>query len=143
VLRPSSLDDGNDYLELLEDFSKELDKELKEEILKSRLETMFRSSLEAFQTTDAVITKLSNEVALLRTKEYDIEERFKKVQYSDHLPVKSKILFLLAVNDGLSFEKIKNSVDTSNKWLKSVLETLIKNKVVGYDPNQDLYYIKL
>lgn len=143
VLRPSSLDDGNDYLELLEDFSKELDKELKEDVLKSRLETMFRSSLEAFQTTDAVITKLSNEVALLRTKEYDIEERFKKVQNSDHLSVKSRILFLLAVNDGLSFEKLKNSVDTSNKWLKSVLETLVKNNVVGYNSNQDLYYIKI
>ena len=64
VLRPSSLDDGNDYLELLEDFNKEIDKELKEETLRSQLETMFRSSLEAFQTTDAVITKLSNEVAL-------------------------------------------------------------------------------
>ena len=143
VLRPSSLDDGNDYLELLEDFNKEIDKELKEETLRSQLETMFRSSLEAFQTTDAVITKLSNEVALLRTKEYDIEERFKKIQNSNHLPVKSKIMFLLAVNDGLSFEVIKNSVNTSTKWLKSVLETLVKNKVVGYNSNQDVYFINI
>ncbi|MFX0166320.1 MAG: hypothetical protein ACFFAG_13945 [Promethearchaeota archaeon] len=143
VLKPSSLDDGNDYIELLEDFNKELDKELNEDTLKIRLETMFSASLEAFQTTDAVIYKLSNEVALLRTKEYDIEERFKKVQNSDHLPVKSKILFILAVNDGLSFEKIKNSVNTSNKWLKSVLETLVKTKVIGYNSNQDLYYIKI
>jgi len=143
VLKPSSLDDGNDYLELLEDFNKEIDKELKEETLRSHLETMFRSSLEAFQTTDAVITKLSNEVALLRTKEYDIEERFKKIQNSNHLPVKSKIMFLLAVNDGLSFEVIKNSVNTSTKWLKSVLETLVKNKIVGYNSNQDVYFINI
>jgi len=143
VLKPSSLDDGNDYLELLEDFNKEIDKELKEETLRSQLETMFRSSLEAFQTTDAVITKLSNEVALLRTKEYDIEERFKKIQNSNHLPVKSKIMFLLAVNDGLSFEVIKNSVNTSTKWLKSVLETLVKNKIVGYNSNQDVYFINI
>jgi len=143
VLRPSSLDDGNDYLELLEDFNKELDKELKEETLKSQLELFFRSSLKAFQTTDAVITKLSNDVALLRTKEYDIEERFKKVQNSDQLNVKGKILFLLAVNDGLKFEVIKNSVNTSTNWLKSVLETLLKNKVVGYNPNQDVYYINI
>ena len=136
-------DDGKDYLELLEDFHKELDKEFKEDMLKIRLETMFISSLEAFRTTDAVITKLSNEVAFLRTKEYDFEERFKKIQNSDHLHVKSKILFLLAINDGLSLEEIKNSVNTSTKWLKSVLETLAKNKVVGYNSNQDVYYINL
>jgi len=136
-------DDGKDYLELLEDFNKELDKEFKEDMLKIRLETMFSSSLEAFRTTDAVITKLSNEVAFLRTKEYDFEERFKKIQHSDHLHVKSKILFLLAINDGLSLEEIKNSVNTSTKWLKSVLNTLFKNKVVGYNSNQDVYYINL
>ena len=136
-------DDGKDYLELLEDFHKELDKEFKEDMLKIRLETMFSSSLEAFRTTDAVITKLSNEVAFLRTKEYDFEERFKKIQNSDHLHVKSKILFLLAINDGLSLEEIKNSVNTSSKWLKSVLETLVKNKIVGYSSNQDVYYINL
>jgi len=136
-------DDGKDYLELLEDFNNELDKEFKEGMLKIRLESMFSSSLEAFRTTDAVITKLSNEVAFLRTKEYDFEERFKKIQHSDHLHVKSKILFLLAINDGLSLEEIKNSVNTSTKWLKSVLETLAKNKVVGYNSNQDVYYINL
>ena len=136
-------DDGKDYLELLEDFHKELDKEFKEDMLKIRLETMFSSSLEAFRTTDAVITKLSNEVAFLRTKEYDFEERFKKIQNSDHLHVKSKILFLLAINDGLSLEEIKDSVNTSSKWLKSVLETLVKNKIVGYSSNQDVYYINL
>ncbi len=136
-------DDGKDYLELLEDFNKELDKEIKEHMLKIRLETMFSSSLEAFRTTDAVITKLSNEVAFLRTKEYDFEERFKKIQNSDHLHVKSKILFLLAINDGLSLEEIKNSVNTSTKWLKSVLETLVKNEVVGYSSNQDIYYVNL
>ncbi len=143
VLRPSSLDDGNDYIDFLEDFNKELDKDFKEDMLKIRLEAMFSSSLEVFQTTDEVLFKLSNEVALLRTKEYDIEERFKKVQNSDHLNVKSKILFLLAINDGLSLEEIKNSVKTSTKWLKSVLETLVKNKVVGYDSNQDVYFINI
>ncbi|MBA7541691.1 hypothetical protein ES705_34007 [subsurface metagenome] len=136
-------DYGKDYLELLEGFNKELDKDFKEDMLKIRLETMFRSSLEAFRTTDEVIFKISNEVAFLRTKEYDFEERFKKIQNSDHLHVKSKILFLLAINDGLSLEEIKNSVNTSTKWLKSVLETLAKNKVVGYNSNQDVYYINL
>ncbi len=136
-------DDGKDYLDLLEGFNKELDKEFKEDMLKIRLETMFRSSLEAFRTTDEVITKISNEVAFLRTKEYDIEERFKIIQNSDHLHVKSKILFLLAINDGLSLEEIKNSVKTSTKWLRSVLKTLITNNIVGYSSNQDIYFIKI
>ena len=143
VLRPSSLDDGNDYIEFLEDFNKELDKDFKEDMLKIRLGVMFSSSLEVPQTTDEVLFKLSNEVALLRTIEYDIKERFKKVQNSDHLNVKSKILFLLAINDGLSLEEIKNSVKTSTKWLETVLETLVKNKVVGYNSNRDVYYINL
>jgi len=143
VLKLGIYDDGKDYLELLEDFNKEMDKEFKENVLKIRLETMFRSSLEAFRTTDAVITKLSNEVAFLRTKEYDFEERFKKIQNSDQLHVKSKILFLLAINDGLNFEEIKNSVKTSTKWLRSVLLNLEKNNVVGYNSNQDVYYIKI
>jgi len=143
VLRPSSLDDGKDYIEFLEDFNKELDKDFKEDMLKIRLGAMFDYSLEVPQTTDEVLFKLSNEVAFLRTKEYDIKERFKKVQNSDHLNVKSKILFLLAVNDGLSLEEIKNFVKTSTKWLETVLETLVKNEVVGYNSNRDVYYIKI
>ncbi|GAH04672.1 unnamed protein product [marine sediment metagenome] len=90
-----------------------------------------------------VISDDLNYYSSMRTKEYDFEERFKKIQNSDHLHVKSKILFLLAINDGLSLEEIKNSVNTGTKWLKSVLETLVKNEVVGYSSNQDVYYINL
>ena len=117
--------------------------ETSEETLKSHLKTMFNDSLDAFRTTDAVITKLSNEVAYLRTKEYDFQERFRIVQESNKLSVKGKILFLLAVNDGLSLKAIKESIDTSTKWLNTVLETLVKNNVIGYNSNQDVYYIKI
>jgi len=143
VLRPSSLDDGNDYLELLEKFNNELDVEASEENLRKHLESMFKDSLDAFRTTEAVITKLSRDVAYLRTKEYDYLERFRKVQESDQLSVKGKILFLLATNDGLSLEAIKKSVDTSTKWLNTVMETLMKNNVIGYSTNQDVYYIRI
>ena len=35
-------------------------------------------------------------------------------------------------------------VTAYKSWtLKKLTETLEKNKVVGYNPNQDLYYIKL
>jgi hypothetical protein len=143
VLRPSSLDDGNDYLELLEKFNNELDVEASEENLRKHLESMFKDSLDAFRTTEAVITKLSRDVAYLRTKEYDYLERFRKIQESDQLSVKGRILFLLATNDGLSLEAIKKSVDTSTKWLNTVLETLMKNNVIGYSTNQDVYYIRI
>ncbi len=139
-------DDASDYIppnsSLLEEFNRELDKEIIEEKLRIRLETLFKSSLDAFRTTESVITKLSNEVALLRTKEYDYEVKFGVISNSDHLPVKSKILFLLAINDGLNFDEIKKTVKTSKKWLDTVLKTLIKNNLVGYNSSKDVYYIK-
>jgi len=145
VLVLNRYDVGNDYIPpqslLLEEFNKELDKEITEEKLKIRLETLFKSSLDAIRTTEAVMTKLSNEVAQLRTKEYDYEVKFGVISNSDHLPVKSKILFLLAINDGLNFDEIEKKVKTSKKWLDTVLRTLIKNNIVGYNSSKDVYYI--
>jgi len=103
---------------------------------------MFNISLDAFRTTDQVITKLSNEVAYLKTKEFDIEQRFEKIKNSDHLSVKSRILFLLAINDTLSFSNIKKHIKSSASWLKKVLETLLKNEVIGFTDN-DAYYLKI
>ncbi len=136
-------EDGNDYLELLEEFNKELDKDTQEEKIKKRLETMFNLSLDAFRVTDQVITKLSNEVANLKTKEYDWEVKFEKVLNSDQLTVKSRILFLLTVNEGLSFNDIKKLTQSSSRWLQSVLETLIKTNVIEYNSNKDLYYLNI
>ncbi len=136
-------EDGNDYLELLEEFNKELDKDTQEEKLKKRLENMFNLSLDAFRVTDQVITKLSNEVAELKTKEYDWELKFEKVLNSDQLTVKSRILFLLTVNEGLSFNDIKKLTQTSNRWLQSVLETLTKTDMIGYNSTKDLYYLNI
>jgi DNA-binding transcriptional regulator GbsR (MarR family) len=146
VLVLGKYDVGNDFIppnsSLLEEFNRELDKDMNEEKLKSSLETLFKSSLDAYRTTEAVMTKLSNEVALLRTKEYDYEVKFGVITTSNHLPVKSKILFLLAINEALSFDEIKNKVNSSKRWLNTVLKTLLKNNVVGYSSNKDVYYIK-
>ncbi len=146
VLVLGKYDVGNDFIppnsSLLEEFNRELDKDMNEEKLKSSLETLFKSSLDAYRTTEAVMTKLSNEVALLRTKEYDYEVKFGVITNSNHLPVKSKILFLLAINEALSFDEIKNKVNSSKKWLNTVLKTLVKNNVVGYSSNKDVFYIK-
>ncbi|MFX1302469.1 MAG: hypothetical protein ACFFBV_01130 [Promethearchaeota archaeon] len=143
VLVLSKFDDGNDYLEILEKFNQEIDKETEEEKLKKHLETMFHISLDAFRTTDEVITKLSNEVAYLKTREYDYEVKFEIITKSNHLSVKSKILFLLAINDSLTLRDIEKSIKTSKRWLFNVLETLIKNKVVGYNSKKDIYYLNV
>jgi len=143
VLVLSKFDDGNDYLEILEKFNKEIDKLSGEEKLKENLEAMFHISLDAFRTTDEVITKLSNEVALLKTREYDYEVKFDFITKTNHLPVKSKILFLLAIKDEVKLEEFKQVIKTKKQWLLSVLETLAKNKVVGYNSETDSYYLKV
>ncbi|MHA2129046.1 MAG: hypothetical protein ACXABO_00710 [Promethearchaeota archaeon] len=147
VLILSRYDTGKDFIppnsSLLEEFNRELDKEINEETLKNHLETLFNSSLDAYRTTDAVIMKLSEEVALLKTREYDYEVKFNIISNSNHLPVKSKILFQLAINEGLSFDALKTSIKTGKAWLNSVLETLLKNNVVGYNSEKDIYYIRI
>jgi hypothetical protein len=142
VLVLSRYDDGNDYLDILEDFNKELDK-TEETKLEKRLEMMFNFSLDAFRTTDAVITKLSNEVAYLKTREYDFKVKFDTITNSDHLSVKSKILFLLAINDTVSLKEFKELIKTSSSWLINVLTTLIKNEVVGYNSEKDYYFLRI
>ncbi|MFX1524802.1 MAG: hypothetical protein ACFFCC_14945 [Promethearchaeota archaeon] len=147
VLVLSRYDDGNDFIPpqspLLEEFNRELDKEITEENLKISLETLYKNSLDAYRTVEAVMTKLSKEVASLRTKEYDYEVKFDLIIKSNHLSVKSKILFLLAINEGLSFDEIKKFVKTSTSWLKNVLESLKKNNVIGYNLQKDVYYIQI
>ncbi len=143
VLVLSKFDDGNDYLEILEKFNREIDKVTNEEKLKKNLEAMFHISLDAFRTTDEVITKLSNEVAYLKTREYDYEVKFDSVLNSNHLPVKAKILFLLAVKDSAKLDDFKKLIKTNSKWLLSVLETLVKNQVIGYNSENDSYYLRV
>ena len=143
VLVLSKFDDGNDYLEILEKFNQEIDKVTEEQKLKENLETMFHISLDAFRTTDEVITKLSNEVAYLKTREYDFEVKFDIITKTNHLPVKSKILFLLAIKDSVKLEDFKKVIKSNKKWLLNVLKTLEKNEVVGYNPEKDFYYLKV
>ena len=64
--------------------------------------------------------------------EYDLKKRFEKIVESNHLKVKSKIQFLLAINNVLEYKDLRNSIDTSKNWLDNVLNTLSKNKVIGF-----------
>jgi nitrogen regulatory protein PII-like uncharacterized protein len=141
VLVLDKYDDAQDYTVILDEFKKELELDLKEEKLKQHLKEKYDLSLKVFRTRDEVIGKLSNEVAQLKTSEYDLKKRFDKIAKSDHLNVKSKIQFLLAVNEELTYKELRNEIDTSTRWLDSVIETLLKNKLIGYNIHSDSYFL--
>ncbi len=141
VLVLDKYDDGSDYTVILDEFKKELELELNETDLKKHLERIYNLSLTVFRTRDEVIGKLSNQVAQLKTMEYDLKKRFEMVVKADHLKVKSKIQFLLAVNNEMKYNELYKSIDTSKNWLDKVLETLTKNKIIGYSDRNDTYYL--
>ena len=136
-------DDSSDYTVILDEFKKELELELNEAKLKEHIERIYNLSLKVFRTRDEVISKLSNEVAELKTLEFDLEKKFEKILKSDHLKVKSKIQFLLVFKDEMKYEDIKKSINTSKRWLDSVLDTLSKNKIIKFDDEKDTYYLNV
>lgn len=141
VLVLDKYDDGSDFVVILDEFKKELELDLSELKLKNHLERIYNLSLNVLGTRDEVISKLSNELAQLKTLEYDLTKRFEKIAKSDQLQVKSKIQFLLAINEEVKYSELRNSIDTSKRWLDSVLETLSKNKLIGYNDKNDTYYL--
>ena len=141
VLVLDKYDDGSDYTVILDEFKRELELELSETELKNHLERIYNLSLNVFRTRDEVIGKLSNQVAQLKTMEFDLRKRFEKIAKADHLKVKSKIQFLLAVTNEMNYKEIRKSIDTSKNWLDKVLETLTQNKIIGYDNKKDTYYL--
>lgn len=141
VLVLDKFDEGNDYLIVLEEFNKDLDKYENEKELREQLERRFKFSLNVFRTRDEVITKLSNDVANAKMRVYDLEKRIERAINSNHLSVKSRILFLLATNDQLSINEIKKQVNTSKRWLESVIETLIKDRVINFNNVNNTYFI--
>jgi len=141
VLVLEKFDDASDYTIILDEFKKELELEIKEESLKRHLKEKYDLSLKVFRTRDEVIAKLSNEVAQLKTHEYDLKKRFDKISRSDHLKVKSKIQFLLTINEQLSYKEIKKIVNTSKRWLDEVLKSLVKNNLIGYISESDSYFL--
>ena len=141
VLVLDKFDEGNDYLIVLEEFNKDLYKYENENELKEQLERRFKFSLNVFRTRDEVITKLSNDIANEKMRVYELEKRIERIIGSNHLTVKARILFLLATNDELSFLEIKKQLNTSKSWLKSVIETLINDKIVAHNSANNTYYI--
>ena len=132
--------ESTDYFELLEDFSKKLDAELSDEEIKSLLAEIVGASV--FRTRDEVISKLSNQVAHLKTWEYDITRKFERISGLDIFNIKSRIVFMLATNDSITIEDIKQNAKTSDSWLKKVLDSLINNNIIGYDDKEKAYFLR-
>ena len=143
VLVLDRFDDASDYTVILDEFKKELELELKETKLKEHLERIYNLSLNVFRTRDEVIGKLSNELAQLKTSEFDLKKRFEKIAESNHLKVKSKIQFLLAINNEMEYKELRNSINTSKSWLDDVLKTLSKNKIIEYNSKTDSYFLNV
>jgi hypothetical protein len=143
VLVLDKYDVSSDYTIILDEFKKELELELNENKFKEHLERIYKLSLNVFRTRDEVIGKLSNEVAQLKTMEYDLKKRFEKIVKSDHLKVKSKIQFLLAINNEMEYKNLRTSINTSKSWLDDVLRTLSKNKVISYNSEKDSYFLNI
>ena len=144
VLVLDKYDNGNDYKEVLAEFNKELEKYPEsEEAMKTNLEKVFNLSLRVFRTTDEVILKLSNEVMTLKLKLFDMEERFKKILNSKRLSVRNKILLLLIQNDQLTIKDLKKAIRASDSWITTVIKSLLKEKIISYNPNRDSYYLML
>ncbi|MHA1195598.1 MAG: hypothetical protein ACTSRH_06175 [Promethearchaeota archaeon] len=141
VLVLDKYDEAQDYTVILDEFKKELERDLKEDQLKQHLKEKYDLSLKVFRTRDEVIAKLSNEIARLKTEEYDMKKKFDKIMKSDNLTVKNKIQLLLTINDELSYEELKNNINVSEKWFDEVLKKLLKNKTIGYNSNTKRYYL--
>ena len=137
-------DVSSDYTGILDEFKKKLELDLTESKLKEQLEQIYNLSLpKVFRTRDEVIGKLSNEVAQLKTSDYDLKKRFEKIAESNHLKVKSKIQFLLAINNEMGYKELKDSINTSKSWLDAVLKTLSENKIISYNSKNDSYYLNV
>jgi len=137
VLILDDFDDSRDYRVCVEEFNKNLGKGLSETELVKNLEEVL--NMKVFRTTDEVMAKLSHEWSTSKMRIHDIEATIKDILDTDILTVKAKIIFSLILNSELSLKEITKVVKTSRKWTENVLNTLIKNKIIGYNSDKDIY----
>ncbi len=140
VLVLDKYDEGNDFISILGEFNSTFDHKMEKKELNTNLKSFFESLSDVFRTKDEVIAKLSNDVARLKMREYDLDRKFETVLNYD-MNVKDKILYLLTINEGLSIKEIRKLVNTSNRWLDSVLKEMEKNKLIHYDFEDDKYFL--
>ncbi len=131
--------DSSDYFELIEDFNSKLDASLNDAQLDEYLKIIVETDV--FRTRDEVISKLSNEVAQLKMWEYDVKTRIMYILKSKFFDVKSKLLFLFLVNNYQSFNEIKSNIKASDKWLETIIQKLMKRKILGFNKEKNAYFL--
>ncbi len=135
-------DDGADYITVIDEFNKEIEAGQEGEELKEQLKRIYDFSLDVFKTRDEVISKLSNDLAKEKVKLYNLEEKFKRVIKSDILNLESRLLFLFAISEPLSFEKLVTKFDVSEKWLNKILDKLQKKKLIVFNKEKNFYQLR-
>ncbi|MFX1274320.1 MAG: hypothetical protein ACFFBP_02060 [Promethearchaeota archaeon] len=141
VLMLNEFDDSRDYMVCIEAFNNYLGKGLSKEELIENLDKAL--NMKVFRTTDEVITKLSNEWSNSQMRIQEIEANVKEILDIDILSVKGKIILSLVLNSELSFKEIRKIAKTSKKWTENVLNTLIKNKIIGFNSEKNTYFLAL
>jgi len=137
VLILDDYDDSRDYRVCVEEFNKNFSKDLSEAELIKNLENAL--NMKVFRTTDEVMAKLSHEWSTSKMRIHDIETTIKDMLDMDIVTVKTKIIFSLILNSELSLKEITRIANTSRRWTESVLNTLIKNKIIRYQSDKDTY----
>ncbi|MBN1802777.1 MAG: hypothetical protein JW891_14810 [Candidatus Lokiarchaeota archaeon] len=142
VLVLSDYDDSSDYLICVEEFNKSLDDKIlnKAQLLEKMKDAL---NMKVFRTTEEVISKISNEWSTTKMKLFELEGKIEDILKTEVLSVKGRILMALLVNSSLKLGEIKRIAKTSTKWTQTVLEDLIKNRLVSFSKGDKTYSLSI
>ncbi len=133
-------DDGADYISVLDEFNNEIEACKDEDELIYRLEKIYTYSLDVFKTRDEVVSKLSNEVAKLKTDLFKIEQKLENLFDSNVFKLKEKVLLLFAQRDHISVEELSQLMsNASKKKLKEILLEFQKKDLLFYEEDLGAY----
>ena len=141
VLVLSEFDDSTDYIVCIEEFNSHLKDGLDEEQLLKYLKEA--STMDVFRTRDEVIAKISREWSDSQMKIHEIQAKIEDLLEMDILTVKSRIILSLIQKSEVTLKELVKNIKTSKKWTETVLKTLMKNNVVGYNSDNDTYFLSL
>lgn len=136
-------DDGSDYISILDEFNKEIETGTKGEKLRKQLKKIYTHSLDVFRTRDEVVSKLSNEVASLKTDLFKLEQKLDHLFASDIFQLKDKILLLFAQRDFISIKELCRVLgDVSDNKVEKIVKKLQRKNLLIYDKYQKAYKLK-
>jgi hypothetical protein len=136
-------DDGSDYISILDEFNKEIETGTKGEKLRKQLKKIYTHSLDVFRTRDEVVSKLSNEVASLKTDLFKLEQKLDHLFASDIFQLKDKILLLFAQRDFISIKELCRVLgDVSDNKVEKIVKKLQGKNLLIYDEYREAYKLK-